>query len=710
MFSSEFFLPRLNHALVTLITACDAVIDGSINDKGETAEEALRPIIRRLLLSQTLGKYSLLAIAGTQGAGKTTLVKSLYELTGEDAGWLEANEGRGETYPILITENSDATSAEGFVWTLEQDGDHKKIVRKSLLTNGNSLKEAQEYFKHATEEQEGNELLAELCLPGRLGLGKRKGWLLLPGYEARTAENNVWQETMRAALAGATGSIVVTDQTRLARDQADLARETIKNVLDGIEPLIVITKTENIQNNQEKLKELQERAVEAFGVTMERVQCVGGTEDQNYAAVWREELKKKINAFVTQEGGGSEAVRHRALSILIGSDLKRTLSDISRSVRLACAVSDGVEDQSEQLNSFLDTFDNSARKLRVKYKKAIENSIKSHTNKSEKYLKEKLAKEFEGVTNNIVSFFSSDTKQILKLENAVSEADSQGGNLALETAEALEEPVRKILTQSSLPEDSKTKKYLQITGPEDKKPYTVVPWTNGGEISNPDSPAYALVTLFSSNEKQFLEEKLTGLEDAIKMLPALTLELARLGSKVPASYVDEPKSGISVFNPVEYAAKQIRPSVSTAQTLMKTAAQVMLVTDIASAGAGAGGIAATGLLAGPVAIAGTALLAVGYLGANMLQEARGHDRANRATGLTMLRNAQSVRLQEYMDVFDDLMDTARENIRDVMKRRYKISDGLAKKDHVMHALSIAKEMREELVEELASIPRMFELT
>ena len=709
MFLPELFLPRLNHALVTLITACDAVIDGPINDKGETAEEALRPIMRRLLLGQTLGKYSLLAIAGTQGAGKTTLVKSLYELTGEDAGWLETNEGRGETYPILITENSEATSAEGFVWTLEQDEDRKEIVRRSLLEGERSLKEAQECFRRATCEQEGSELLAELCLPGRLGLGNRKGWLLLPGYEARTAGNEVWQETMRAALAGATGSIVVTDQTRLARDQADLARETMKNVLNGIEPLVVITKTEKIQKDQEKLRELQERAVVAFGVEPERIQCVGGTEDQKYAAVWREDLKRKINAFVTQAGGGSDAVRHKALSLLIGSDLKRTLSDISRSVRLACAVSEGVEEQAERLNAFLDMFERSAQKLRTKYKKVIENTLKSHAAQSETYFKEKLVKDFEGITKNFTSFFSSDTKQLLKLEKAVSEADTHGGNLAMEIAEALEGPVRAILTRSSSHDDSDAEKYLQITGPEGETHYTAVPWTRGGEINNPDSPAYALVKLFSPDDAQFLQGKLTGIEDAIKMLPALTLEWARIASKVPASYVNGPEASISVFNPVEYASKQISPSVSTAKTLMKTAAQVMLVTDVASVGVGASGVAATGLLASPVAIAGTALLAVGYLGTSMLQEIRGHDRANRATGLAMLKNAQSVRLQEYVDVFDNLMDTARENLIEMLKRRYKVSDGLAKKDRVMHAIAVAKEMREELIEGLDSVPRMFEL-
>jgi hypothetical protein len=51
----EILLPRLRRALANLVAACDAVTDGPINEAGQTAEEALRTVMRRLLLSETLG-------------------------------------------------------------------------------------------------------------------------------------------------------------------------------------------------------------------------------------------------------------------------------------------------------------------------------------------------------------------------------------------------------------------------------------------------------------------------------------------------------------------------------------------------------------------------------------------------------------------------------------------------------------------------------
>lgn len=70
MSAPELLLPRLYQALADIVAAADAVVDGPINDEGESVEEVFRPIMRRLLLCQTLGQFSLLAIAGTQGAGK----------------------------------------------------------------------------------------------------------------------------------------------------------------------------------------------------------------------------------------------------------------------------------------------------------------------------------------------------------------------------------------------------------------------------------------------------------------------------------------------------------------------------------------------------------------------------------------------------------------------------------------------------------------
>ncbi|NHN90244.1 hypothetical protein [Acetobacter conturbans] len=191
------------------------------------------------------------------------------------------------------------------------------------------------------------------------------------------------------------------------------------------------------------------------------------------------------------------------------------------------------------------------------------------------------------------------------------------------------------------------------------------------------------------------------------MLPALTLEWARVASEVPAVVVNAPSTETSIVDPIAYTLQNLGPAAQNAQNLMKTVAQAMLAVDVASAGASAAGAAVGGVLANPVVLAGTALLAVGYLGVNMLQEIRSHDRANRASGLAMLQGAQDARIQEYMDAFDDLMEKTRDNLEYALRHRYRISDALAKKDRIVHAIAVAQQLREEFTEELDPVSDVF---
>lgn len=103
MQSPEILLQDMNAALRELYGAAQLLDDERLN-----AELPL--VVRRLLLAEVLGTTSILAIGGSQGAGKATLVESLYALGGEDAQWLQPK-GRGEKIPMLVLE--DAAHGEG---------------------------------------------------------------------------------------------------------------------------------------------------------------------------------------------------------------------------------------------------------------------------------------------------------------------------------------------------------------------------------------------------------------------------------------------------------------------------------------------------------------------------------------------------------------------------------------------------------------------
>lgn len=723
--AAELLLPRLNQALANILVACDALLEGPINDEGETAEQVFNPIMRRLLLCQTLGQYSLLAVAGTQGAGKTTLIKSLYELEGEDAAWLRPNEGRGETYPILVTEGEPEAPAEGFVWKLERVGGERKVARVPLLDGSRTVAEAQLEFQRACSQTDANELLVELRLPGKLKLGDCRGWLLLPGYETKTLANEAWQTTMRAALAGASSAIIVTDETRLARDQSDLARDALSTAFGDISPVVVISKTEGFRDNPDRLEDLEARAAEVFGVPSRQVQCIGLADDPEYNRKWREELKEKIEQFLVYAGDGTRDLWRSALTSLVQQDLKRALASLNRQLRVVLAAPEGANAQADLVNEMLEMFDEANEGLRERYSGEIQNAVNAHAGKAATWMEKHLAEEFEGLKNHARSFFfDTESESIIRLKEGVAEADRQAGLLAPRVAEALKRPVQRVLS----PErgDNSQLAPLLVDCLADGQKFEVIPWTSGGGIEREDTPAHALVTLFSDEQSEQAGKKLVGLETAIKILPALALEWTRVANEMPVTNQPDLVEPHATLDPLQFTLNNAGPAASNAQILMRTVAATILAADVAELseqaddaitaeadsadGTGNGdaaiGAAATAamakvvptLFANPVFLAGTAVVAAGYLTSSMLQEIRAYDRANRVSALGMIQRTGEFRYRGYMNAYDDMMSAMRENLKQALRRRYRVADSLAKKDRIVHAIAVAQQLREEMIE------------
>ncbi len=63
-------------------------------------------INRKLRITRELADTKYIAIAGTQSAGKTRLIREMYDL---DHQWLSDNEGRGEQLPLFIIEHKECT-------------------------------------------------------------------------------------------------------------------------------------------------------------------------------------------------------------------------------------------------------------------------------------------------------------------------------------------------------------------------------------------------------------------------------------------------------------------------------------------------------------------------------------------------------------------------------------------------------------------------
>jgi hypothetical protein len=101
----EVLLGRLRSSLLML--------RGSVAERNWPEEAQIVDILRKVLLLESVADTYLVSVAGSQGAGKTTLVREIYDLPFEA---LEGNLGQGERMPVIVKESRLPNSQDYVQW------------------------------------------------------------------------------------------------------------------------------------------------------------------------------------------------------------------------------------------------------------------------------------------------------------------------------------------------------------------------------------------------------------------------------------------------------------------------------------------------------------------------------------------------------------------------------------------------------------------
>ena len=149
MESPEIFLKELNSTLRRLRGASNVLANEEIDKK-------LLAVMRRLLLAEILGNEWIIAVGGSQGAGKTTLMSKIYDC----GDWLQGNEGRGEKLPVMIIETNEVTAPQGYVRRLQKSDIGDQLLIKDVLINV-------ENFNQVITDPSAEDLLPVLKVPKR---------------------------------------------------------------------------------------------------------------------------------------------------------------------------------------------------------------------------------------------------------------------------------------------------------------------------------------------------------------------------------------------------------------------------------------------------------------------------------------------------------------------------------------------------------------
>ena len=710
MQSPEIFLQELNHALRRLRGACSTLGD-------EDIDRQLLAVMQRLLLAEVMDDDWILAVGGSQGAGKTTLMASLYDMHGDGPQWLQGNEGRGEKLPVLITESDDCKQPQGYVRRLVPDAASHGFRLDEVLVDVAE-------FERAIRDPQAGDLLPVLRVPRRYFQRDNQAWLLLPGYEKQDRTNQTWQQLMRQALVAAGGWIIVTDETRMATNQQlEIVKDKRTNELQGCQPTIVISKTEKYRHDLQKLAELRASAQATFALQPELADThiiLSGADDPAYTEEWLPRLRKAIEA-LNFSGESNRHLQMSQLAALLGQDLTQVLNTIRSKARLYFNrhASHDVDGQ-QMLEEILNIFDDAAKELRADHQEKIRSLAGNAFVNAQNKLKELLSNNHEGFKNWLSTAFDTTSETSIKMQNLVQNAWRQGApKFFSDYASSLSG-----LTLGKLGEGSENTDAQQLDQ-EKAQPLIQLGYANANgqplrfstitpEIANNirillDNPRKESELILGDSNKQ--------LEVSVKLIPILSLEYARLLYTMQQMESHKanpsPMDASSDRNVVAEGVENLQASVQLGKTAIKSLASLMAIdvlsdgdSDILGAMFGnmptdtTGFTPAVPLTLHPLAIAATAVVASAYLTAKAVTGLRKIEKKASDQAHSMLLNVHDLHIAHLQKQFDNTMRVARTRIKETIRARYRMDETLMQKDRLTKAIADVKAITGDLRYEL----------
>lgn len=719
MQTPELLLKSLNNALRRLRGACTVLGNDELDDK-------LLDAMRRLLLAEILGDTWIVAMGGSQGAGKTTLMASMYDLRGDGPRWLQGNEGRGEKMPVLIQEVDGLAHPQGYVRRLVEDKSSKTFKLEDAIVDVDK-------FQRAVCDPDAKDLLPVLCVPRRYFKRENQAWLLLPGYEKQERSNRSWQELMRQALIGAGGCIIVTDETRMAnQQQLEIVKDMLQNELRNCKPYIVISKTEAHRHNEKRLTELRASAQSTFQVDAELAAkqiILSGTDDPSYVAEWMPLLVSAIDD-LNFTGQSNRHLQMEHLSAIVGKDLSRVLNDIRSKSRLYFSSDRGGTGEGAQvLEDVLEKFDDAVESLREKHHKAVESIANAAFVAAAASMNQTLAADHEGFKNWLANAFNTTSETKVQMQALVSKSwqkaaptyfSAYSNALARLTSEKLgrlsEEGNRE--DSPEVPLLAQPQNLIQLAYVHPSGQPVRYARLNQEVVSD----IRILLGNSSQEEEKVHQDASKQLGISVALLPAITLEYSRLAFGMPEVCgikpdYSEPVGGNGA-NHVADGVQSLQTGVDLGKTAIKSFAAVLAVDVVSDGDSDILGALSTPSTPGneaptfpvgvasmhPAAIAVTAVVAAAYVTSVAVTRLRTFEREASAQAHNMLASVRDHHVEHMKTHFDNSMSLVRERVKEKIRARYRMDETLMEKDRLAAAIAEVSSITSDLRYELDASP------
>lgn len=667
----------------------------------EKQRSTLRTVLRKLIVIKELHTTSFISVTGTQGAGKTRLIKELYGLD----GWLDDNAGRGEKRPLFVLE-CDCSEPKATGVTVE--GNEVSIDRETLTRALRSFSDNEQY------------LLLRLYVPRR-HFEPGFGFLLLPGYERMNRDNQLWQREMRDTLRHSMGSILVTDQTRMA-DHAtgQILDDLMSTCFESRAPIIAISRTEGHTDDERAV--LRATAAEVCRVDaseMDRVICTGVGD------AWREQWMPSLLDAVHKYTRSSRAVNRQRLedlSNVVDMELEEAFALLEQLISevygRGCA-------QSLLLNEMVARFRKSSDAYRRRFERELREHSSSYASVAARAASQDYVAQEQGVVNKVSNYFTGDDGRFVqRIEQnwqqqgernpldvtylALSKMASRNLQLGYEGGEVPPpEQVRQI-SQQGMP---------ALLGYEDSNG-TVQLFRQKVDPEQLQRSLRLLLQRTPSSEesldRQLVESK--EITQALELLPTLSMEYMRVAHAAVLAVGPGalPSSNVQKIEP-ETVVEQIKealPNIAqTTRDAMKTILSIGAV-DLAIdgtlhlpailAGGGAAGLGAT--LSG--AAAGVITLA--FVGHKVIQSVHQYDSEQKNFISFCMDHLASHQVEKTLLLYDDVIEQMEKRLVHNLELAYGVDhDMFSERDALARAVYALQIARRDLTSEIDRVQQRY---
>ena len=311
--------------------------------------EQLFPSLRKLFIASMMHTKQLICISGLQGAGKTTLMKNFYGISGE---LMNISLGRGERVPVLITEGNVTTPHITAITIRKDENDNYTEMEVSLLHEDEIIR--------ATKGEDPTIMYLEITVPYKHTHNSGVSFMLLPGFEKK---NEYWNNLIEFSVNSSDAAVFVFNETSFSNaDNEDYLNRIEKKFGDNV--VYVITGSDNSLDNNAQVKNT---CIDVLKIKQpDRVVCVGQYNDNAKNDEWIAAFKSAIDKYAIYE----TQARHKN-DLYIYEELKG-LKDTLYKILGVLSNGDTFEESDYRNHSLLKAFDQAVLKKRKELARYID--------------------------------------------------------------------------------------------------------------------------------------------------------------------------------------------------------------------------------------------------------------------------------------------------------------------------------------------------